>query len=155
MIHICLTFNDKFAVPAQVLISSILLNSGRDDQFTFYILGDELENKTKDDIEKLNKIKPFDLRYINVDKSEFQNFYLPEQGHFRQVNYFRIKIPALIPELDKILYLDCDTIVRTSLRPLFEIDIEDYYLAATKAVTSYKNNIRLGTIRFMKPFHDK
>jgi|GEM_PF-1679773 len=152
MINIGLTFNDKFAVPAQVLIASILLNSVGDDQFKFFIFGDELSRKTLDGVEKLKDIKQFELQHIKVDKSEFQNFFLPEKGHFRTVNYFRIKIPSLIPEIDKILYIDCDTIVKTSLSPLFKLDISNYFLAATRAATSNQNNRRLGLPKFAPYF---
>jgi len=144
MINICLSFDNKFAIPAKVLISSILLNSNCDDRFSFFILDDGLKKDIKVDIERLKSFKQFNIRFINVDKSVFKNYYLPEKGHFALVNYYRIKIPSLIPEVNKILYIDCDTIVKKSLRPLYEIDISNFYLAAAKSVTSYKNNRRLG-----------
>jgi lipopolysaccharide biosynthesis glycosyltransferase len=35
------------------------------------------------------------------------------------LTYFRLMIGSLFPELDRLLYLDCDLVVRKSLRPLW------------------------------------
>jgi lipopolysaccharide biosynthesis glycosyltransferase len=45
--------------------------------------------------------------------------------------YYRLLAPGLLPtSLDKVLYLDCDIIVRRSLLELWNTDITDYALAA-------------------------
>jgi len=50
--------------------------------------------------------------------------------------YFRLAIHRLLPsDITKALYLDCDTIVATSLAPLFNTDISERY-AAVVAMTN-------------------
>lgn len=46
--------------------------------------------------------------------------------------YLRLTLPALLPEVDRILYLDADVLVRESLLPLWETDLGENLLAAVK-----------------------
>ena len=48
--------------------------------------------------------------------------------------YYRLKLPSILVELDKVLYLDCDVIVNTSLKDLYDTDITDYYAAGVKDI---------------------
>lgn len=49
-------------------------------------------------------------------------------------HWYRIFLPELLPDVDKLLYLDADTIAVDSLRPLWEIDLDSWYVAAVTNV---------------------
>ena len=42
---------------------------------------------------------------------------------------YRLILPMLLPEVDRCLYIDSDTLVVGSVLPLWEMDMTDYYLA--------------------------
>ena len=48
--------------------------------------------------------------------------------------YYRLLIPIIISEYDKVLYSDVDVIFRMDLTKLYSIDLGDNYLAATRDV---------------------
>jgi lipopolysaccharide biosynthesis glycosyltransferase len=48
--------------------------------------------------------------------------------------WHRIFLPELLPELDRVLYLDADLIVTDSLLPLWRIDLSDHYVGAVTNV---------------------
>ena len=48
--------------------------------------------------------------------------------------WYRIFLPELLPDVDRVLYLDADTIAVDSLAPLWEIDLDDSYLGAVTNV---------------------
>lgn len=50
--------------------------------------------------------------------------------------YLRLALPALLPEVDRILYLDADVLVRESLLPLWETPLEGKVLAAVKGAVN-------------------
>lgn len=50
--------------------------------------------------------------------------------------YLRLALPALLPEIDKILYLDADVLVRESLLSLWETPLEGKALAAVKGAVN-------------------
>ncbi|MDS8186427.1 glycosyltransferase, partial [Streptococcus pneumoniae] len=54
-----------------------------------------------------------------------------KQDHISSITYARYFIPEYVPE-DKVLYLDSDLIVNTSLEKLFSICLEEKSLAAVK-----------------------
>jgi lipopolysaccharide biosynthesis glycosyltransferase len=55
---------------------------------------------------------------------------LPVVEQFTAAMWYRIFLPELLPNVDRVLYLDSDTIVADSLAPLWEIDLGDNYLGA-------------------------
>lgn len=63
------------------------------------------------------------------EQTVFQNW--TKQDHISSIAYARYFIPDYIPEA-KVLYLDSDLIVNTSLEKLFSIDLENKLLAAVK-----------------------
>ena len=74
---------------------------------------------------------------------------LPKSSkHINELTYARFLIPELIHE-ERVLYLDSDIVVNTSLTDLFNIDmrdhpiaaVEDYFLSNKKISHSYKMDI--------------
>lgn len=53
---------------------------------------------------------------------------------YPQVVWYRILLPELLPEVERVLYLDADTLVLQDLSPLWALDLADYPLAAVEDV---------------------
>ena len=51
--------------------------------------------------------------------------------HFTPETYYRFFLPQIFPNLDKVLYLDADTLVMKDIAELFKINIGDNYIGAT------------------------
>ena len=83
------------------------------------------------------------LRLIKMDESQFANLTLSKWVTVQA--WFRIKLPDLCKDLDKVLYLDCDTLIRGNLDELFSLDLTDKYLAGVKDVWGVSKYVkRLG-----------
>lgn len=50
--------------------------------------------------------------------------------------YLRLALPSLLPEVDRILYLDADVLVRDSLLPLWETALDGMAFAAVKGAVN-------------------
>lgn len=57
---------------------------------------------------------------------------LPGTWYFPQIIWYRSLLPDLRPALERVLYLDCDTLVLDSLLPLWETDLEGRLAAAVR-----------------------
>ena len=55
---------------------------------------------------------------------------LPSTEALPPVVWQRVLLPHLLPGLDKVLYLDSDLIVVGSIEPLWDFDVDGYFLAA-------------------------
>ena len=72
------------------------------------------------------------LRLVKMDESQFADLTLSKWVTVQA--WFRIKLPDLCKDLDKVLYLDCDTLIRGNLDELFSLDLTNKYLAGVKDV---------------------
>jgi lipopolysaccharide biosynthesis glycosyltransferase len=58
----------------------------------------------------------------------------PTVGFIGKATWYRIYLPELHPDLDRILFLDSDLLVLDSLAPLWATDLDDEWLAAVTNV---------------------
>jgi lipopolysaccharide biosynthesis glycosyltransferase len=144
-LHICFATNNNYARYCGTAIASILLNAGSKEVLHFYIIDGGISKKNRLRLEKLKKIRDCSIDIIKIDPKTFETFPLPEgfHSHISVATYYRIVIPSLFPHLEKVLYLDCDLIVISSLNPIFEIDIGEYYAAAVVDVYEQDHKQRL------------
>jgi lipopolysaccharide biosynthesis glycosyltransferase len=59
---------------------------------------------------------------------------LPDPGGFTRAMWYRLLLPDLLEGVDRVLYLDVDTIVTAPLEPLWRTRLEDAYVAAVTNV---------------------
>lgn len=60
---------------------------------------------------------------------------------FHEAAWYKILLPALLPQLERVLYIDADTIVADSLLPLWQTDLYgQLYAAVTNPLYPYMRN---------------
>lgn len=142
-INIAFCINDGYTPQLAVVLTSIMKNTTRN--VVAYVLSSDMSDSSK---QKLNKLKLFfkklTINFIAVSDAKLRA--LPRTIDYISVEtYYRYLIPELLPELDKILYLDADIIVRGDITPLYDFDISDYYIAGANDLwvhdTKYKGKI--------------
>ena len=120
-----------------VTITSILKNAAADDNFDFFILDGGISEKHKNNLNKLKKIKDFYIEFIKIDDDLFKDVQMsPECKHISKQTYYRYLIPKIKPEIGKCLYLDCDVVVKSSLKELWKTELSDCYVAAVEELYS-------------------
>ena len=109
---------------------SVLYNSKENEEFNLYVVSftDELDDDNIRKLESLKAVKDFSLKIIEVDVGELAGFY---ESAVTLNTYLRLFVPDKLPDLDRIIYLDCDMIVLGSLGELHSIDLGDNILGAS------------------------
>ena len=130
--NIALACDNNFAPYAAEVMASVLRN---DKNVNFFLLSDDLDKNNSDKLSEMTRQMGGNLQIVYVDKDLFKDFPMPDAGdgvsHIKISTYFRLFLPLLLPStVVKLIYLDCDIVVRHSLRSLFDEDIADYYLGA-------------------------
>ena len=136
-INVCVSTDDNYSKYAGVVIASILTNAEQSDDLHFYILdgGINAENKTK--IESLKNIHDCEINFVTIDKNLFEPYKkVKTHAHITIATYFRLKLASLLPQIKRIVYFDCDMVVNSSLRPLFEFDFEDKIIAGVTDIAN-------------------
>ena len=143
--NILLTINKKYVKLVNILLNSIQL-SNKDTKFDVYILHRELDIEDKNIIESGLDLNKFNIKMIKIDEEEVKNFPQYQKRYPKEI-YFRLFATKYLPEnLDKILYLDSDTLVINKLDELYNMDFEgNFYIATThvKKILRKINEVRL------------
>lgn len=136
MINIVLSSDENFVPYLCVALTSVSINNT--EFITFYILENNISEESKLFIK--NYEKRFNhITIIFIECSDLENKLKLSKEQiegFHGINittYSRLFISKLIPEtVDKILYLDCDTITLGSIKELWDMDISNYMCAGSE-----------------------
>lgn len=112
-------------------IASILKNADYTDELEFYVMDGGLTAEDKTNIQSLSSIKEFTIKFIDISNIIANiDFTVPSELHFSKAAYFRFFIAEILKDINKVLYLDIDIVVLSSLAELYSVDVEEHYFAA-------------------------
>ncbi len=145
-IHLAIVFDDNYAEPSTVLITSILHNI-KDENIYFHLLycGDNEDLKTQ-----FYDLKNCVVEFHDVDKKIFNKY--KKSDYYPESMLWSMILPEVI-NTDKLIYIDCDVVVNSSLLELWEIDLEDNYIAAAEDANGKKYTKKFGLKKTSKFFN--
>ncbi len=122
-INIALAPDDNYAKHCAIVMASAMVNASEGSEINFYILDGGLNEENKRALGNIKTGRKYNLEFLRIDADAFKNF--PEMSYITVSTWYRLKIASLLPpEVTRILYLDCDTVVTAPLNELFEMDME-------------------------------
>ena len=145
-IHVALAFDDKYSEQSIVLMTSILHNKD-EEKIHFHIADGGLSQDIK---KQISNIQNCEITFHLVNKEIFQKYI--KKDYYSESMLYSMILPDLISE-DKLIYLDCDIVVNTSLKELWNIDFENNYIAAVEDANGKKYAKRFKMPPFLKFFN--
>lgn len=144
--NIVLCTDSNFVEHCGTTLMSIVDNNKR---CHFYIITDGLIEKDIRTLKGIALKNGSTLDIVPVDKRLLEKFPMPQNiatSHISIATYYRLFLSELLPHVDKLIYLDCDIIVRHSLEDLWNVDLNDYALGAVYQICDWnvQANQRLG-----------
>lgn len=130
IIHIGFGLHDKtghYSVWVGTVMQSILEHT--DSRICFHILHDEtlsIDNKYK--LEKVARSGSSIIEFHKIDENDF-SVVKNQMSRFTIGTMFRCSLPELLPNLNRIIYLDADLFVNRDIKELWDVDICEYCLA--------------------------
>lgn len=137
MIDIAINIDTDFIPYTHVMLYS-LEESNAVESFTIHVINIDLSESQKDEFTKRHPKMIF--RFYNVNSELVKSFPMWRKDYVSQATYLRIFMPDLIPSsVDKVLFLDCDTLVLDSIRDFWEIDLNtgNFMIAAIEERPPY------------------
>lgn len=128
-VPIAVAIDERYAPHFATCVASIADSRGSED-LRFLML-----HSPAFSAEVLHKLRGFvsergmDLETVAVTEDAIATL-PPATPHYPQIVWYRLLIPELFPNLDKVLVLDADLIVLQSLSPLFATHLDEHLLAA-------------------------
>lgn len=142
MHHIAISIDNNFVKQGITMLNSLIKNNP-ELSFKLHVLDSGISWFNKLLFSKfLNKNKILHHYYF-IDYSPIKN--APVNGHVTFATYSRVFLSSqLDDEVEKVLYLDCDMIVKSEIIDLLNLDVSDYYLGGVPEVIDDESKSRLG-----------
>ncbi|PTU32915.1 glycosyltransferase family 8 protein [Stenotrophobium rhamnosiphilum] len=126
MIHVACASDDAYAPHAAALIHSLAKTQGDRGVQIYYLHDHTLTAPVQATLKSYCDKLGVGLRFLEVKGGETTGD-LPACSLIPELAWYRTLLPDLLPELDRVLYLDTDIVVRESLAEFFDADIGDTY----------------------------
>lgn len=141
-IHIVCTIDDNYTQHCAVMLASLFLNN-KNNEFVVYVITNGLRKENENKLTKsINKYKA-QSHFYTIDESILKN--APITHHISLATYYRILLPEILPDnLNKILFLDSDIVVLGDVLPLWNTEIDNYYIGGCCEFPSVESKIKLG-----------
>ena len=129
--HVTCNTDDNYAQHCCAMLCSLFENN-KDMGFNVHILTSGLSVNNMGQIKKLCEKYQSQLMVYDVDESRLEGVKFRKSRPLTKAAYYRILLPDYLDKsIERVLYLDCDMIVMGSLKELFDLEIDNYALAAT------------------------
>lgn len=127
-VPVVIAFTPNYFIPASTCLYSIFASLDTEEQMhVICLLSEELPDRLKQEIQLIGGERA-QYSFINL-QGRLQNIYI--DAKYTEVASYRLLLPDLLPEYDKVMYIDCDIIVRNNLVKLYRsVDLGNHYLAA-------------------------
>jgi lipopolysaccharide biosynthesis glycosyltransferase len=148
-ISVAYGLDNKYTYPTLISILSILENSSRYTFYTFYLLVEKNKFKEENKEKFIRLEKKYDrckVIIIELTNENLSNARITKR--YPLATYYRLLLAKLIPKVNKIIYLDGDTLVFTDLTQMINLKmnkniilgfVDDSYKKAKKfGIKTYK-----------------
>ena len=129
-VAIAVAANDYFIPYCATFLKSVAEHSDSKKNYDILLLSQDVSDINVKHVEKLlSAWSNISLRVIDPSVLIDQYiFYIC--GHFSKETYYRLVLPELLPNYDKVLYLDSDMIAMDDVAKIYDENIDGYLLAA-------------------------
>ncbi len=143
--------NDYFTMPCTVMLCSLLENNRDVNHIMIHVLVDGTFQEGNKNIIKgqLSRYNNASVHFYCIKEDWLKGITIGEASlvQIPIVTFFRLFMSEIFPEeVEKVLYLDSDMIVRKSLKGLYQTNLENKAVAAVIDTFNYKidiyNNLR-------------
>jgi len=131
-VPIFLAADDNYVKYMMVTMKSIIDNASSNRYYKLHVLHTDISEENQALVRSLEKPN---CRIIFVDVTkELQKIQkkIAVRDYYTATTYYRIFIPELYKEYDKVIYVDSDTIIREDLGILYSTSLGDNYIGAIR-----------------------
>ncbi len=130
-IHIALAHNDNYTEQAVVAVTSVC-ETTRDENLVFHILDGTLSENSKRSLSQIaQSYKNTRIEFNKIDDTILKKYKI---SNYPEYTFWSVLVPQVagIKNLERVIYLEADTVAKESLKPLWDMDFEDNYVLAVE-----------------------
>lgn len=143
-LHLACAADQAYAPHSAAMLHSALAHRGKRELVVHYLCGPRFSEEEASALSAMVELNGGRISFLRVEDERVEG--LPVLDFISAPMWYRIYLPELLPEVDRLLYLDIDTIVTDSLEPLAATDLSDCYVGAVTNVFQAHETSRPGDL---------
>lgn len=126
MVPLVIAFTPNYFIPASVTLKSLLDSTKCGASYeVICLVTEDIPQRQQDKLAALGGGR-LTFKYLNLN-GRLKDVYTDPR--YSEAASYRLLLPDLLPEYDKVAYIDCDVVVRNDVAALYErTDLGDNYL---------------------------
>lgn len=130
MYHVVMASDNNYAQHLGVALVSLFENN-KDLSIKVWIFEPGIHAQEVENLRSIASYYGQSIEFVHIDIADFEEF--PVNSYYSPVTWFRLRLGQYIDkDVERILYLDCDTIVCGSLKELLDLDLCGNAIGAVK-----------------------
>src|SRR3954470_246136 len=115
-LHVACAADESYVGHSAAMLHSLLVRNPGAGVEVHYLHPPRFDAAMRDSLRGLVTRHGGQVEFISIDDDAVRD--LPTTGRIPRVMWYRVFLPDLLPGVDRVLYLDADTLVVDSLGPL-------------------------------------
>lgn len=141
--NVVVNTDDNYIQHCMAMLCSLYENNKKHDIFV-HVLKKELNKENEKLLQHLSNRYNNQIAFYTVDELKLQGVQFRKNRPLSMAAYYRLLLSTTLPStINKVLYLDCDMIILRDISEIFQIELDDYALAATLDHFPYSAQHRL------------
>lgn len=145
MMNIVYSSSDSYAEICGISLLSCLENNKEEDEIRVFIVDNNISEDNKNKLIEICEEYQRNLVFIpriDLDAITHTKVYT---GRWNIGTFFRLFLGSLLPSsVQRVIYIDCDTIIRHSLHNIYNLDFEGFVIAGVDDCRSDLYRIEIG-----------
>jgi lipopolysaccharide biosynthesis glycosyltransferase len=149
VLHIACVVEENYVAHSATMLHSLLAHAKDHEVHVHYLHPPEFPVKVLEPLRGM--VEEGGGRLVPLEVGDDVSKGLPVEGFTRKATWYRIFLPRLLGELDRLLFLDCDLVVTDSVAELWQTDVGDGYVAAVTNVFMVEHLFRVDELGLADP----
>lgn len=127
MISVAYICDEQYFLPTLISIRSLVKNHSNNDVVNVYVVCSNISEARRSIFNNVGN-DAVNIHTLNAPKisSDISSYH----EYVSDTALIKFYLPNILPDVNKIIYLDGDTLVLSDLSELFSTDVEEYYIGA-------------------------
>lgn len=132
-VPVVLAANNAYVPMLATTLTSILRNSSANRRYRIIVLEQDISKDNQEILAGIfAKYSCCSLHFLDVRQRMASRALTTNNGFISNETYYRFLIQEVLPQYDKVVYLDSDLVVNRDIAELYDTDVSQYAVAAVK-----------------------
>ena len=144
--NIVYSSSDSYAEIAGISMDSLLKNNQSMEDIQIFMIDNAISTMNRARLDSIAQTFGREIRYISKPDVQAMAGTQINVGRWNIATFYRLFLPSILPqEIDRVLFIDCDTLILQDLTPLWEMDMGDKWLYGVDDCrgAAYRTNLNL------------